>query len=331
MECSRYIYPIHYSYIKERNGGLYHEKNHQSLSHARSSNFHSADYGIGIYGISPSGDVYYDISGRKCTTYLQDLRAATRVQPGKLSQAFTYLQKHIQSIPASQATLMVLHLENAQNQQLDSYAQTLYPTSVQTKINQIYKPGDSFTNVISRTSDANLKKLLTQTRDAGYKLETAEGMYYPIINYEKYKVFGKHTTADIRSYIDIMSMESGQAATKDAALRIGYQQLAGRVLAQELFLNQYPHSNRTQAIKKLHDLYFFYTFYGTNNTPLFDHDTGKIHPYAKKGYQWFVQRNMDSKSTYIQKLKAFMTLLDQNGDQRTSQVSTWLKKNVPSN
>jgi hypothetical protein len=177
----------------------------------------------------------------------------------------------------------------------------------------------------------NLKKLLTQTRDAGYKLETAEGMYYPVINYEKYKVFGKHTTTDIRSYIDIMAMESGQAATKDAALRIGYQQLAGRVLAQEAFLNQYPHSNRTQAIKKLHDLYFFYTFYGTNNTPLFDYDTGKIHPNAKKGYQFVVQRNMDSKSTYIQKLKAFMTLLDQNGDQRTTQVSTWLKKNVPSN
>lgn len=252
-------------------------------------------------------------------------------QPGKLPQAFTYLQKHIQSIPASQATIMVLHLENAQNQQLDSYAKTFYPASVQTKINQIYKPGDSFTNVISRSSDANLKKLLTQTRDAGYKLETAEGMYYPVINYEKYKVFGNHTTTDIRSYIDIMAMESGQAATKDAALRIGYQQLAGRVLAQEAFLNQYPHSNRTQAIKKLHDLYFFYTFYGTNNTPLFDYDTGKIHPNAKKGYQLVVQRNMDSKSTYIQKLKAFMTLLDQNGDQRTTQVSTWLKKNVPSN
>lgn len=252
-------------------------------------------------------------------------------QPGKLAQAFTYLQKHIQSIPASQATIMVLHLENAQNQQLDFYAETLYPTSVQTKINQVYKPGDSFTNVISRSSDANLKKLLTQTRNAGYKLETAEGMYYPVINYEKYKVFGKHTTADIRSYIDIMAMESGQAATKDAALRIGYQQLAGRVLAQESFLNQYPHSNRTQAIKKLHDLYFFYTFYGTNNTPLFDYDTGKIHPNAKKGYSFVIQRNMDSKSTYIQKLKAFMTLLDQNGDQRTTQVSTWLKKNVPSN
>ncbi|MFK4304646.1 hypothetical protein ABH892_004812 [Paenibacillus sp. RC254] len=250
-------------------------------------------------------------------------------QPGKLPQAFAYLQKHIQSIPASQATIMTLHLENAQTKQLDSYSQALYPASVQTKINTIYKPGDSFTNVISRTKDTNLKKLLTQTRDAGYKLETAEGMYYPVINYEKYKVFGKHTTADIRSYIDIMAVESGQAATKDAALHIGYQQLSGRVLAQEDFLNKYPHSNRTLAVKELHDLYYFYTFYGTNNTPLFDYDTKKILPNAKKGYQLVIQRNSGSASPYVQKLKDFVALLDQNGDKHTAQVSDWLKKNVP--
>ncbi|MET3210482.1 UNVERIFIED_CONTAM: hypothetical protein ABIC26_003442 [Paenibacillus sp. PvR008] len=173
------------------------------------------------------------------------------------------------------------------------------------------------------------RKLLTQTRDAGYKLETAEGMYYPVINYEKYKVFGKHTTADIRSYFDIMAMESGQAATKDVALHIGYQQLSGRVLAQEAFLNKYPHSNRTLAVKELHDLYYLYTFYGTNNTPLLDYDTKKIHPNAKKGYQQVIQRNSGSASPYVQKLKAFVALLDQNGDKHTAQLSDWLKKNVP--
>ncbi|WP_232289049.1 hypothetical protein [Paenibacillus sp. Aloe-11] len=252
-------------------------------------------------------------------------------QPGKLPQAFTYMQKHIQSVPAAQATMMTLHLENAQNKQLDAYSRTLYPTSVQNKISSIYKPGDTFTNLISRTKDASLKKLLVQTRDAGFKLETAEGMFYPVINYEKYTVFSKYTTADIRSYIHIMAIESGQAAIKDGALRIGYQQLAGRVLAQEAFLNQYPHSNRTKAVKSLYEMYYFYTFYGTNNTPLFDYETKKIQPNAKKGYQLVIQRNPDSKSAYIQKLKAFVTLLDQNGDKQTTQVSAWLKKNVSSN
>lgn len=330
MECSRYIYPVHYSYIKERNGGLYHEKITKAYLMLAAVTFTVQTIGLGST-TSAKAATSTTISQAEGVQHISKTFEQLLRQPGKLPQAFTYLQKHIQSIPASQATILVLHLENAQKQQLDSYAQALYPTSIQTKINQVYKPGDSFTNVISRTSDTKLKKLLTQSRDAGYKLETAEGMFYPVINYEKYKVLGNNITADIRDYIDIMATESGQPATKDAALHIGYQQLAGRVLAQESFITQYPHSNRTQAVKSLHDLYFFYTFYGTNNTPLFDDDTNKIRPNAKKGYQLVVQRNRDSKSPYIQKLKAFMTLLDQNEDKRTTQVSAWLKKNVPAN
>lgn len=61
----------------------------------------------------------------------------------------------------------------------------LYPISVQNKLSRIYKPGDTFNSLISRTKDAGLKKLLIQTRDVGYRLETAEGMYYPVINYGK--------------------------------------------------------------------------------------------------------------------------------------------------
>ena len=51
-------------------------------------------------------------------------------------------------------------------------------TSVQTKINKVYKYGDNFAEVIKRTSDKSLKVLLQEAADSGFKLETAEGFYF---------------------------------------------------------------------------------------------------------------------------------------------------------
>lgn len=48
-------------------------------------------------------------------------------QPGKLPQAFTYLQKHIQTIPASQATIMVLHLEKCTEPAIGFLCKDLIP------------------------------------------------------------------------------------------------------------------------------------------------------------------------------------------------------------
>ncbi|AWB43404.1 hypothetical protein DCC85_03650 [Paenibacillus sp. CAA11] len=250
-------------------------------------------------------------------------------QPGKLAQAKTYLGQHISKATRREASLMTLHLENAQNKALETLENRLGAPSVQAELSKLYKQGDSLSTLIQRTQDASLKKLLTQAKQQGYRLETAEGMFFPMIDYAQYSPFSAYVTPDIKAYIGIMSVESTRVPLKDAAIVIGYQEIAARALSQESFIQKYPHSNRITQIKALFEQYRTLTFYGANNTPLFDYESGQITPNAKKGYLAFLQRNNPKGSPYLTQLASFMKLVADNQDQRTDAVNDYLKKNVP--
>ncbi|BBH20691.1 hypothetical protein Back11_20360 [Paenibacillus baekrokdamisoli] len=250
---------------------------------------------------------------------------------GQLPKAITYLNAHIDEVSAYQASLMVLRLENAIVKVQSTFDQSIANTSIQEAINKVYKIDDSFANIISRTKDKKLKTLLQAASDNGLKLETAEGFYFPIVDYKGFQKYRAYVGADVKAYIDIMTVESEQANVKDAGLMIGYQQLANRALSQEQFVKQFPNSNRTAAIKTLYNNYKTLTFYGVNNTPLFDYETNEMQPNAIKGYTMILDRNKDTKSDYLNLLQKFMDLAKDHGYKQTAEVTAFRKANVPIN
>ncbi|MCQ6560042.1 hypothetical protein NNL21_15220 [Paenibacillus mendelii] len=266
-----------------------------------------------------------------------DSTAATKVvnqyeallKSGKLPKAISYLNDHIDEVSTYQATIMVLHLENAVKKALPSMVDRIGKTSVQAKINKVYKYGDNFADVIKRTNDKALKALLQEAADSGFKLETAEGFYFPVVRYATLQKYNAYVTADIKAYMDIMTVESEKANMKDAALMIGYQELVNRALSQERFVKQFPSSNRTAQVKQLFNSYKILTFYGVNNTPLFDYDTKVIQPNAKKGYSLILQWNKPESSAYLTTLDKFMKLLADQNYKLTAEVEKFRKANVP--
>src|SRR5690554_6132018 len=90
-------------------------------------------------------------------------------------------------------------------------------------------------NEINKILDQELKELLIETRNSGYKVETAEGMFFPIIDYQFYKQFTSYLSNDMENYIKIMSVESKEVPAKDAALVIGWDEILNRALSQEEF------------------------------------------------------------------------------------------------
>ncbi|MCD9025540.1 hypothetical protein [Cohnella silvisoli] len=250
---------------------------------------------------------------------------------GQLPKAIAYLNAHFKDVTKPQATIMVLHLENAIKKQLPSMERRFEKNSVQQAIGKAYKRGDSFDNVIKRITSSSVKALLKEARDSGYKLETAEGFYFPVIDYSKFKIYSLQLDVDIKAYIDIMAVESDQAKLKDAAIVIGYQQLVNRALSQESFVSKYPYSNRVSQIRNLFHSYKILTFYGANNTPLFDYDTKVIQPNALKGYTMILQWNNPESSAYLTTLQQFMELLAANNNKLTPEVEKFRKTNVPNN
>ncbi|PQZ99004.1 MULTISPECIES: hypothetical protein [unclassified Paenibacillus] len=246
-----------------------------------------------------------------------------------LPAADIYLESHINQVTTYHATLMVLQLENARNKALTAMTDRLLVPNVQDKMIKAYKWNDSFTQLMSRTNDASLRALLQQARDSGYRLVMLEGSLYPIMNYMAFQKYISYVKPDIKQYINIMAVETSNLAADDGALVIGYQEVLNRAMNQERFLNEYPKSNRVQQVENLMNNYTLYTFYGLNNTPLFDYETNKMTANAQKGYKAVLQRNSSEDSAFLTKLEKFMDIVTEAKFEKTATVEKWLEQNVP--
>ncbi|GGH15042.1 hypothetical protein [Paenibacillus segetis] len=249
-------------------------------------------------------------------------------KPSTLGWAKATLINNIDEFSLYQATIATLHLENAQKAYLPTAQQRIEATAIQNDINKVYEPGMTMNTVRSKVTSSKTKIVLQDLNSIGYKLETSEGMFYPVMDYKSFKVFKPYVKPDIQAYIDLMATESQQPSTADAALRIGWDEVLERTLAKEAFLTKYKSSNRTAAVKEAFVLSRMYTFYGTSNTPLFDYDSMTINPEAKAAYEKALTSKTSSEikaSGVLTELQEFLKLLDQSDDTKTQAINDFLK------
>lgn len=254
--------------------------------------------------------------------------------PSSLIQARNYLLNHIKQTDSWRATVMVLHLENAQKARLAAFSEKIYPERVQKIIDAAYRKGGTdkgltYTSLLNQVTDTSVKALLTELFGYGYKLETSEGMYYPVMNYEGFKPFKAYTSKDIAAYIDLMAIESNRPALSDAAIVITWNELIRRALNMEKFVSQYPSSNRNAAVKDLLKLRTLFVFYGASNTPAYSYgDNGEptlIDPELKRAYEDVIT-NGTGNSQILKDIQTLQGILDKNGGQWDTDVGAFLKK-----
>jgi len=250
-------------------------------------------------------------------------------QKNGLIAADAYLTNRITQVTSHHLTLMVLQLENARLKSLTTMTDRMLVPNVQDKMMKIYQWNDTFTGLMKRTQDTSLQTLLKEARDSGYKLVMIEGSLYPIMNYSAFQKYNANVKPDISQYMNIMAAETKKIPAEDGGLLIGYQEILLRARNQEQFLELYPASNRVKQVQNLLDSYMMYTFYGLNNTPLFDYETNKMVPNAQKGYTSVIQRLATVDSPFLDKLASFMDVVREAKYEKTTAVEAWLDMNVP--
>ncbi|NQX49733.1 hypothetical protein HQN87_30995 [Paenibacillus tritici] len=247
---------------------------------------------------------------------------------GNLPGAIAYMKTKLYAVTPYQATVLTLKLENLHKALLPSWEKKFSSSDVQRKLISVYKGGVSMTKLAESTENASLRALLLSAGESGYKLDTAEGTFYPVIDYAAYRKYKNFVTDDISSYISIMADESDLPPSKDNGLIIAWGEVADRALTQEQFIQSYPASNRLQAVKKLYNQYAVNTFYGQNNTPLFHYDNLEMDLEAQKAYTSILSKN-NSTSDFLQKLDGFMKLMKSNGYLLDDAAKQYLKTEVP--
>lgn len=239
---------------------------------------------------------------------------------GTIKQQIQFIDDNIKTLPPEADSEIVLSLEkNLMNYQ-PVLEEKYWQQDIQSGLFEAFTTGIDINNG-DLMKDPTLKDLLNETRASGFKVETAEGTFFPVINYEMFKQYTSLLTPDIQEYMNIMAEESNQAPAKDAALVIGWEEILQRALRQEKFIADYKESKKVNEIKQLYKKYMTFTYYGANNTPLFDYNAKTLNSEAKSVYLNAVKDT--GSSVFLNNLSVFLDIAKKNDYKLTVEVEKY--------
>jgi hypothetical protein len=238
-------------------------------------------------------------------------------QDASPSEIAAFITGKLAQVSKEEAAYMVTEFEAAQKKYQPGLDDRFTSDeAIQAGLREIYKPGLRLED-IGGIKDEALKKLLAETLESGYRVETAEGMYFPIIDYAFYEKFSSNIPEDINAYIDLMAVESGRVPAKDAALVIRWDEILDRAMRQEEFMEKYGDSVKAADVASLLDNYKSFILYGLNNTPLFGYDTGAMDENARTAYANAAEKGGGKVAAL---LKDYLAVLKDNGYRLTDEV-----------
>ncbi len=240
------------------------------------------------------------------TEVIKEFRTLVQGDAG-LEELADYISDNVQEVSKQDATEMVLEFEVKQRKELPEYEDMFVSDAVQRKLSEEYLAAGDLNIDEANLTDPQVKELLIKTKNSGFKVETAEGMFFPIIDYGFYNKYSTYVNEDIKDYIEIMSIESDKVPAKDAALVVGWDELVERALRQEKFVSHHKDSVKVQEVKQLYKKYFTFIFYGLNNTPLFSYHSNAMDPTAKEAYTSVL--NKSNNSPLLSSLEEYMQIL----------------------
>lgn len=240
-----------------------------------------------------------------------------------VDEVSNFVEDNISKLSKENASLMICKLEEYQKNNLIKFEEEFYSDNdVQIRMNKVYK-SDFDINKIDYIQDKELKDLLVKVRNSGYKIETAEGTYFPVLNYEIYKNYSNYVSEDLKDYIEIMAVESNNTPAKDAAIMISWDELLQRALKQEEFINKYKNSIRVNEVKELYKKYTAFALYGANNTPNFDYNTKTLLPEVRASYIKAIKEENNSK--LLSSIKGLVNVLEKSNYKLTDDVESYRK------
>lgn len=243
-----------------------------------------------------------------------------------LPDIIAYVDENIPSVSQTNASAMIVGLETVQKEKLPKLQDQFGDSeAVQKALVKSYRNGLT-RQAIDSIASKEAKDLLLEVQGSGFKIETAEGMYFPVIDYSAYKRYRNAVTPDMAAYIDIMAVESDITPIKDAALRISWREIIKRAQEQERFVKDHVTFVKVQDMRQLLKRYTVFAMYGANNTPLFSYETKQMVSEAKKVYlETAFDANMGS---FSKVMNEYLIVLNKNDYKLSEEVQEYRNKAI---
>ncbi|CAH0121263.1 hypothetical protein PAE9249_03790 [Paenibacillus sp. CECT 9249] len=222
------------------------------------------------------------------------------------------MDQHMKGATPEQADEMFVLLEKFYETDLSSAEQLLMDPAAQQALLEIELPMTG--QKAAELKDEKLRTAVQGLLAGKYKLETAEGSVFPVVDYKALaEAYQSYFTDAIKDYIALKAADSEQPVARDAALAITADELAARALAAENYLAKYPDSVRFDTVKidYLHKLTM--VLFGLNNTPTFDYNDYRLTGEAKANLEKIVAEHPDTvTSGFVQE---FLDIVKQSNGQ----------------
>ena len=237
-------------------------------------------------------------------------------QKTDIREYISFADENIEFLSEENAAKLIIQMEELQKEYLDELENEYYCMD-QSILFQLYEPEYNLANLVpENVEDEEVKRILKETYELGYKADTSEGIFFPIIDYSFYEKYSQYLTEDMKDYIGIMAVESDKMPAKDAGLVISWEEVLERAFNQESFLEKHKDSVKYEDIKNLYNKYVSFIVYGIDNTPLFKHVENIMNDEAKIAYQ----NSIDKDSNLSRILKEYYEVIEREGFKLTDNV-----------
>ncbi|NLY75428.1 MAG: hypothetical protein GX075_08995 [Firmicutes bacterium] len=241
-----------------------------------------------------------------------------------IGEVIQYVNQNIDTVSKENAAKLVRGIERVHKASLPQWEKKFENEALQRELARIYLENDWSLDDFSDIRDQKLRTIVEEAIAGGYKVETAEGFFFPVIDYDFYYQYHQAVTPDLAAYLEIMAVESDRTPVKDAALMISWEEILKRALRQEEFIKEYAASEQVEAVQGLLKRYVTFALFGCNNTPLFSYDTMKMKPEAKAAY---LKHSWDEKQgSFSALMKEYLKVLAENDYRLSEEVGEFRKK-----
>jgi len=200
-------------------------------------------------------------------------------------QLISFIDENMTEISPEGFDILLEKLEMVQKEDIQYYTDLLlFEDDWQSRLAAIFQ-GDIGSEDLVDIEDAQLKELMTEIFQGGFKLVALEGSFYPYIDYEFFKRYAEFLSPMYFDYINVMALESNKIFSRDAALTISWDELALRLISCEEFLLNYPDETiRKRAVGDLYMRYLSSYMVGQNNTPSYSYENNIVYPEVLESY-----------------------------------------------
>jgi hypothetical protein len=159
----------------------------------------------------------------------------------------------------------------------------------------------------------------------GFRLATAEGTVFPIVDWAKLADFFENkVTPPMKNYLMETLAERRETGFEDGGITIGLDKLAERAIFWEKFNDQNPYFVLSAETAENERWLTLVLLNGSDNTPAYDFETKAARDEFKNNWNQIIQKYPGS--ALATNVKALMDVYAASGWKRTAKVEEFLSK-----